>query len=359
VTFFRKVGNTYRVVDDKNLIIEKKLPPGNYNILIDPMTEELYFQEIDKFTKPGKIYGDMESTVNRILNTFLDREAGTGVLLSGSKGSGKSLLSKLLSIKGLEKKIPTIVITSPWRGDSFNKLIQSVNQPAVVLFEEFEKTYKSENQEELLTLLDGVFPSQKLFVFTSNDSWKVDFNMKNRPGRIFYFLDFEGLSVEFIEEYCNDKLINKEYSSQIGKLSILFRSFNFDMLKGLVEEMNRYNETPLEALKFINVRIGDEEKEDIFEVTLTIQDKLIKKENLYTETVRGSPMMKSAIDINYFVRKEDGFDDDLYANFLPEHLVYMNAREGIFSYKNSEGNTLSLKHRVPKIMNLTNAYGML
>jgi hypothetical protein len=34
----------------------------------------------------------------------------------------------------------------------------------------------------------------------------------------------------------------------------VFSAFNFDLLKGMVEEMNRYNETPAQVLKFLNAR---------------------------------------------------------------------------------------------------------
>jgi hypothetical protein len=34
----------------------------------------------------------------------------------------------------------------------------------------------------------------------------------------------------------------------------LFGEFNFDLLKALVEEMNRYNETPQEALEMLNAK---------------------------------------------------------------------------------------------------------
>ena len=78
----------------------------------------------------------------------------------------------------------------------------------MVLFDEFEKVYDSDEQEEMLTLLDGVFPSKKLFVLTCNDKWRVNQHMRNRPGRIFYMLDFTGLDEDFVVEYCHDNLKN-------------------------------------------------------------------------------------------------------------------------------------------------------
>jgi len=94
------------------------------------------------------------------MRTFTDRSNSTGVLLTGEKGSGKTLLAKHLSIMGYDMGIPTIVINSAWTGDSFNKLIQDIEQPLIVMFDEFEKVYNREEQEKMLTLLDGVYPQQ-------------------------------------------------------------------------------------------------------------------------------------------------------------------------------------------------------
>ena len=134
--------------------------------------------------------------------------------------------------------------------------MQDIEQPIIVLFDEFEKVYDSDDQEQMLTLLDGVFPSKKLFVLTCNDKWRVDKHMRNRPGRIFYMLDFKGLDQEFIREYCVDNLDadKQHYIDKICNIAQLFSEFNFDMLKALVEEMNRYNESPQDALKMLNAK---------------------------------------------------------------------------------------------------------
>jgi hypothetical protein len=56
------------------------------------------------------------------------------------------------------------------------------------------------NQDAILTLLDGTYPSNILFLLTVNDKHKITTNMRNRPGRIYYTLDFAGLTPEFIRE---------------------------------------------------------------------------------------------------------------------------------------------------------------
>jgi hypothetical protein len=198
-------------------------------------------------------------------------------------------LSKIISIECIKLGIPTILINQAYYGDTFNKLIQSIEQSAVILFDEFEKVYKEEEQESVLTLLDGVYPSKKLFVLTCNNKWRIDTNMKNRPGRIFYMLEYVGLEESFIREYCQDHIKNQEYIDQVCIISNMFAIFNFDMLKALVEEMNRYNESPQEAIKLLNAKpeYGSNHQYDI---QIRIDGKLIDKKDYSPHKYNGNPL---------------------------------------------------------------------
>ena len=254
MSHFIREGSTFRVFHNDSIDLQKSLPPANYVVKFDDFRNQFYLEEVESFNISIKLYGDVEKNATRILNTFGDRPNSTGVILSGEKGSGKTLLIKKISIDGASCGYPTIIINSQFCGDIFNSFIQNIDQPAIILFDEFEKVYDKEGQEAILTLLDGVFPTKKLFMLTCNDKWQIDIHMRNRPGRIFYMLEFEGLQVEFIREYCEDNLINKDHIENVCKISSVFEPFNFDMLKALVEEMNRYNEPAQEAIRMLNVK---------------------------------------------------------------------------------------------------------
>ena len=254
MSYFLKSGATFKVATKESMDLHERLPAGNYTVKYDKMGGFFYLEAIEGFEIRGKIYGDTKRVATRILNTFGDRTASTGVMLTGEKGSGKTLLAKMLSTQAREQDIPTIVINAPWCGDEFNAFLQMIEQPTVILFDEFEKVYDRDDQEKMLTLLDGVYPSKKLFVITCNDKWRVNEHMRNRPGRIFYMLDYKGLDQDFIIEYCEDNLKNKTHIQNVVKIAMMFDQFNFDMLKALVEEMNRYDETPQEAMKMLNAK---------------------------------------------------------------------------------------------------------
>jgi len=361
MTYFLRNGNTFRPSDELSLDLHHKLPVGNYIIKQDQFGN-LFFEGVDSFEFTSKRYGDNIRNTERILSTFLSREASTGVMLAGEKGSGKSLLAKMLSIEAAKQDIPTIIINRPWTGDDFNKFIQDIEQPCVILFDEFEKVYNSEEQEGILTLLDGVFPSKKLFVLTCNDKWRVDSHMRNRPGRIFYMIDFKGLDQEFIIEYCNDNLINKSYIERVCSVSLLFSEFNFDMLKALVEEMNRYNESPEESLRMLNAKPEFDNGNTNFSVLLTVNGLQIKQTDLDPKVWRGNPLQsKICIEYKDYTASQSDKVEELSwdwerVDFTTSNLKKIDPIEGTFVFVNEEGTSLILTKLKEKNFNYFDAF---
>lgn len=344
---FLKNGTSWRVSSKEAMNLHEVLPAGNYTVATDPFGN-FYLEQIDSFEIPSKLYGNTLRHTDRIINSFWDRPQQTGVLLNGEKGSGKTLLAKNICTELAKAGVPTIVINRDWVGDGFFKLLQDIDQPCVVLFDEFEKVYDREKQEEILTLLDGVFGSKKLYILTVNDKWRVDSHMRNRPGRIFYLLDFKGLDVNFIREYCEDRLNNKQYIEQICSLTSLFGEFNFDMLKALVEEMNRYGETPTEALEMLNAKPEYDDGAK-YEVTLVEHGKEVDKDSISPETWRGNPLAMKGVHIEYDTDPSNDEACWATASFTPENLINLNSQEGKFIFEN-KGSRLILTRVKDKVL---------
>ena len=347
MSYFLKSGNTFRVSSKEAMDLHDMLPAGNYVVKEMPMDGPLYLEMIDSFEIKGKHYGDLNKNTDRILNTFLSRPAATGVMLAGEKGSGKSLLAKNLAIEaGARHGIPTIVINAPWVGDKFNSFIQSIEQPVVILFDEFEKVYDSDDQEKALTLLDGVFPTKKLFVLTCNYTWRIDSHMRNRPGRLFYMLDYKGLDANFIMEYCQDNLKKSllKYADKLCQIASLFNQFNFDMLKATVEEMNRYNEGPEDALRMLNVK-PEFDSGNKFTMKLIKNGEEVKADEMERIEWKGNPLQGQVQVMIKEYDDETDIDGDWNWNtikFDPSDIKKIDSQSGKFVFANSEGIQLVL-----------------
>lgn len=347
--YFHKRGTTFRIAPKANLNLHERLPVGTYNIDYDACSSQFYLETIEDFELSGKIYGDVVRSSSRILNTFLDRRRSTGVLLVGEKGSGKTLLAQYTSINAArEKGIPTIVVNKPWHGDQFNSFIQSIRQPVVILMDEFEKVYSTDDdenhQEQILTLFDGVYASQKLFLLTCNDKHRMDGHMMNRPGRLYYLLEFNGLDSTAVREYCEDNLLQKDYIPAIVSIAATFQKFNFDMLKAMVEDMNRYNESPSEVLKYLNIRPDTEDNES-FRVKLILDG---MREDKARKTWYGNPLNEViCIEMDDDETEEDeavesNEEEGKRYYFSAKNLLKVDPKTRALKLKNEAGHVLIL-----------------
>lgn len=237
------------VRNKSNLVVRDSLQPAVYMV-----TQDMSGYHLDKlqdtYKHDGPVYGDLDKKAHRILKAFSNRDHNMGVLLEGEKGSGKTLLAKrIVELSGM----PCILVNAPFTDYSFIEFIYRIDCECIVIFDEFEKVYKfSDDQESILTLLDGVLPSRKLIIFTINDELSSD-KLINRPGRIYYRLYYKHLSEQFVREYCQDNLDDKSHVNGIVNLHKL-SPMNFDMVQALVEEMNFFKEPARASLEWLNIK---------------------------------------------------------------------------------------------------------
>jgi len=353
MTYYFVSGNTVNVEPSDSLDVVNSLPAKTYVIKMNPIAKTYFLQTTADFELPKKIYGHPNERSSRIIETFMSRPKSTGVLLTGDKGSGKSLLMKLTAIELMKLGIPTIIVNEALSGQEFNTFIASITQPVVILFDEFDKIYKNDDQEALLTLLDGTIETKKLFMFTVN-SGHVDQHMLNRPGRIYYKYDYRGLDEDFIRDYCEDNLKNKDHMESVMTVTTTFSMFTFDMLQALIEEMNRYNENPFDVMKHINVDFASEHV--TYDISMMYDGQIVSN-STYPNKIRNSPLVVET-DMTIYTGKnvtfDDSYEEELNDIALNTSTLYKVTKNGqmVFRFNVREKDLfITIEREKPRSMN--------
>jgi hypothetical protein len=365
-----KTGNTVHVHPGNSIQTGSELFPGIYRIVIT--MQDMFLEEVSDFELPSKLLGGIDKKADRIIRTFEDRPKNTGVLLSGLKGSGKSLLAKLVSMKLKARNYPTIIVSLEQISPQVCGFLSAIDTDCVVIMDELDKV-DEEKQTCLLGLLDGTSTGRKLYMLTGNNKYKVSSWLLNRPGRVFYNFEYTGLDVNVIREYCENELRNKEYIDDIIHVAKGIQDVSFDVLVSLVEECNRYNESPRE---FIDIMSCEKARDMEYNILLMFGNRRV--------TGHSNPFK----DMNYDLRDEpftlyfpedyiiEGWNDeqscrsylesthrdsDEWENlqhrrgrleFRPDNIV--SIRDGVYTYRNEHGWTCVL---TPEFRNYYNPYG--
>lgn len=228
--------------------IGKKLPLGTYNLCYDAMGNQYYLEQVADLKVPDKIYGNLE-LVNRAIKVYRNRDRNFGLFLYGLKGSGKSLAMRYLAIKLNQ---PVILINDNFRRTGGQEAIQFLSDPVLgdctILIDEYEKKFDADD-EDPLTLLDGPYSTHHFFILTANDL-TINSNMRNRPGRIYYTVNYGGLEDDVIHDVINDLLINTSYKDELQILCEDIPNLSFDMLLSIINDVNLFNESPSKVLKW-------------------------------------------------------------------------------------------------------------
>jgi len=290
---FIKTHNTLRYTSSPVKAF-KEIPVGNWLVKYDKQNDEFYLEKTPEFSIPKKVYGNSKLLANRYLNTFNISNKNVGVLLTGLKGTGKSLTAKITCI---ESNLPVILITEDFKGDVFKAFINNIKQEVVIFIDEFEKIYnKEEKQDAFLSILDGVFEGKKLFLFTSNERNRINSHMLNRLGRIRYLNEYNSLENSVINEVIEDLLENKEYIEELNEIMDILAIVSMDMLVFLIDEINTYKESPKEVMKYLNLRPDDSNYSvDVF----------VNKVKEGVSSIRHHPLKNDTMFFEYYNKKRE------------------------------------------------------
>lgn len=294
----------------------KQLPIGSYDVNFDKFTGFFLTTRPDLAANEEKIYGNHLAKVQKVIRSFQLTDRNFGIILSGQKGIGKSLFARLLAQEGIKNNLPIITVTQFIPGIA--EFISSIEQEVIVVFDEFEKTFASNDdfdpQETMLSLFDGMDNGKKLFVITCNDTYKLNDFLVNRPGRFHYHFTLTNPNADEVREYMTDKL-DPKYHAIIDKIVDFSHTINmtYDYLRAIAFELNQGYSLE-EALSDLNItRTADLE----FNVTLRMSDG-----NIYSAYEQSIDLYRSRVMWLNLWSSGCGKSNRIQISFAPTDIVY-------------------------------------
>lgn len=243
-------GNTFTQVSS-DYRMEKALPVGIYNICL---TREGFRLEkyADKFIFPYKMYGLQTEFIEHVLRTYHATSGNMGIMLTGTKGTGKTVTAKELANK---LGLPIIIVKDMGEANSYMiEFLAGIETDCILFLDEFEKNFP-ESDSTILQIMDGVYNSKyrKVFLLTTN-TMTVNENMIGRPSRIRYVKEFGNLELKYVNEYLDDVLQVPEAKQDLLDYIDSLTISTIDILKTIVNEVNIHGVEGLKRAKgFFNV----------------------------------------------------------------------------------------------------------
>ena len=225
---------------------------GNvYALKQDKWSSTLYLEEDKNFEFPSIYFDEDPNFINKTINTFNKTEKlTTGVLLSGLKGSGKTLMAKKIAVNS---NLPIIVVDKNVLATDIEQFFSRFMTTVCVIFDEIDKYWST---RYLLGFLDGVKPTgKKLVICTCNDEEEIDEYLNDRCSRIRYKKTFTGLNIGVIENVINN-IINDEKKAK-DAASYVFNTLkvvSYDNIITFAEELKNYpDESFDDVIKDLNI----------------------------------------------------------------------------------------------------------
>lgn len=226
---------------------KEELEKGIYLLQRNPQTGEMFLKPWKTEYEFGyKIYGLEQGFITRVVKTFELRADGVGVMLTGLKGTGKTVTAKLIANA---VKLPVIVVTEIFRG--LEEWLSQISQPVVLFFDELEKM--EGRSGDLLTLMDGgLSGGVKRMILATTNELRINSNFLSRPSRFRYVKKFENLSKEVVEEIVDDLLVVQELRGEVIEYVSSLELVTVDLVKAVVEEVNLHQDAPQVFEGFFN-----------------------------------------------------------------------------------------------------------
>lgn len=259
MTKFIKQGNDIAILPRG---LEYDLEPGK---VYDLKIREVWGRTITDFklngemNMPPKLYQTKKDKmfIERVLQNYFRADKNTtGVLLTGDKGTGKSVTAKIIASRA---NLPIIIINPDTEENLLEGFFKEFDTPVCILLDEVDKNFNTKN---MLTFLDGIHKTtKKLVIMTANEEDNLSNFIKNRCSRIRYcrHYDMQNDAKEYAELICEEKGVeNKEEVVDFIINKIKYPSI--DNISSFIDEViftKEWNLTLQEVLEFMNINVGE------------------------------------------------------------------------------------------------------
>lgn len=227
-----------------------------YTVEYDNYTDEVSLKEAPQITLPEKLYVPEtdEKFINKVITHFKHDEKTTGVMLAGTKGSGKTVMAKQIALRS---HLPIVLIDKSIPPRLLRKLFTNLSTiQTSIIFDEIDKLGERYDDDYILQILDGVNASGKhLILFTCNDPDDVNEYLLNRCGRVRYYREFDEMGSLMITEIAKDRLNDKKEIESFTEFVLKnFKLISFDNVASFIDEVNNYpTDTFEELFKDMNI----------------------------------------------------------------------------------------------------------
>ncbi len=258
MTLYIKDGNKFIPTPNATTRIDDKLEKNFYNITVNPKTDQCELSITDTPAIPTILYGDFKDRCDMILKTYRERTSSTGSLFIGEKGNGKTLLMDYIALKS---DLPVIVVNNAHNLNKVMDLLEIIEDEHVLIIDEVDKKYPAADRYgdpsatyRLLTYLSSNRNCKHLTLLGGNEIVDINKFLLNRPGRVFYKMEFNGVDPDTLKAILKDKLNDKSIVDNMLNHIKTLGKVSFDNVSALIEEINRYpHKSFMDIMKHINI----------------------------------------------------------------------------------------------------------
>lgn len=236
---------------------------GVYDLKWDRFEGRAIFTENGKLNLPDKVYELKEDTTfkTRVLNNFNKNDKSVGIMLAGTKGTGKTMLAKVIA---KESNLPIIIVDSQYPANRLVTFFKQFTTPVCIIFDEIEKNFDTSS---MLDFLDGVEKTtKKLVLMTCNNLNRVSEYLQDRCSRVRYIRKYTPTdNLAFLPMLIEDKQI-KNAKEVEEFIKTKFKLPSIDNINAFLNEIKELEDEDLsldDIIKYMNINLNDSSTPDI------------------------------------------------------------------------------------------------